>query len=186
MVVLLEIAGNLSTDFFILALQRFTARRGQPKTIWSDNGTNFVGANKELKTILSELNQSKISSTLINQKTAWKFNPPSSLWIGGSWVPVVKITKMCLTNITKDRPMTYEALATFLTEIVTLNSRPLTQASDDINDFNLLPLNHFILRKQPLYFSPDTIKDDHVTRGTRWKDVLETFHTGISINVTNT
>ena len=48
--------------------------------MWSDNGKNFIGANKELKTILSELNQSNISSTLINQKIAWKFNPPSCPW----------------------------------------------------------------------------------------------------------
>ena len=75
-VVHLEVAEDLSTDSFILGLQRFIARQGQPKTIWSDNGRNFVGANRELKTILSELNQSKISSTLINQKIAWKLNPP--------------------------------------------------------------------------------------------------------------
>ena len=68
--------------------------------------------------------------------------------------------------------MTYEALVTFLTEIeATLNSHPLTQISDDINDFNVLTPNHFIFGKQPLYFSPDTIKYNHVTSRTRWKAV---------------
>ena len=81
----LEVALALSTDSFILALRRFIARRSQPKTIWSDNGTNFVSVNKELKNILSELNQNKISSTLINQKIAWKFNPPSSPWRDECW-----------------------------------------------------------------------------------------------------
>ena len=53
-----------------------------------------------------------------------------------------------------------------------MHSRPLTQISNDINDFNILTLNHFfILGKQPLYFSPDTIKDDHVTSKTRLKAV---------------
>ena len=118
------------------------------ETKWSDNGTNFVGTNREFKTIFSELNQSKISSTLINEKIDWKFSPPSSLWMDGSWESIVKVTKSCLTNITKDRPMTCEALATFLTEIeATLNSRLLTQISHDINDFNILTLNHFILGK---------------------------------------
>ena len=119
---------------------------------------------------MSELNQSKISSTLINQKIAWKFKPPSSPWVGGSWESILKITKRCLTNITKDKAMTYETLVTFLTETeATLNSRPLTQISNDINDFNKLTPKHFILGKQPLYFSPNTIKDDHVTRRTCWK-----------------
>ncbi|XP_057292547.1 uncharacterized protein LOC130621256 [Hydractinia symbiolongicarpus] len=38
----IELAGDLSTDSFILALRRFISRRGNPKTITSDNGTNFV------------------------------------------------------------------------------------------------------------------------------------------------
>ena len=92
--------------------------------------------------------------------------------MGWSWESIVKITKRCLTNVSKDRPMTYEALVTFLTEIeATLNSRPLTQISDDINDFNVLTSNHFILGKQPLNFSPDTIKDGHVISKTRWEAV---------------
>ena len=52
-----------------------------------------------------------------------------------------------------------------------MSSRPLTQISDDINDLNVLTPNHFTLGKQPLYVSPDRIKDDNVTSRTRWKDV---------------
>ena len=55
----------------------------------------------------------------------------------------------------------------------TLNSHPLTQISGDLNDFNVLTPNHFNLGKQPLYFSPYTIKDDQVTNRTRWKAVQE-------------
>ena len=44
-----ESAKNLSTDAFILTLSRFISKRGNVQVIRSDNGTNFVGANKELK-----------------------------------------------------------------------------------------------------------------------------------------
>ena len=44
-----ESAKNLSTDAFILTLRRFISKRGNVQVIRSDNGTNFVGANKELK-----------------------------------------------------------------------------------------------------------------------------------------
>ena len=54
-----------------------------------------------------------------------------------------------------------------------MNSPPLTQISDDINNFNVLTPNHFILGKEPLYFSPDTIKDGHGTSRTCWKAVQE-------------
>ena len=85
---------------------------------------------------------------MINQKIVWKFNPPSSPCRGRSWESIVKITKRCLANITKDRPMAYQALVTFLAEMeIILNSRPLTQVSDDINDFNVLTPNQFILGK---------------------------------------
>ncbi|KAK3752530.1 hypothetical protein QZH41_005142 [Actinostola sp. cb2023] len=45
----IEIANSLETDSFIQALRRFIARRGPVRTIRSDNGTNFVGAQAELR-----------------------------------------------------------------------------------------------------------------------------------------
>ena len=43
----IELAGDLSTDSFLLALRRFISRRGYVKVMRSDNGTNFVGANNK-------------------------------------------------------------------------------------------------------------------------------------------
>ena len=47
----------MSTDSFIMALRKFISRRGYPLKTMSDNGTNIVGANNELKKCLKELNQ---------------------------------------------------------------------------------------------------------------------------------
>ena len=52
----LDLVGDLSTDRFLLALIRFMARRGKPKTIWTDNGTSFIGAKRELSILLKDLN----------------------------------------------------------------------------------------------------------------------------------
>ena len=48
---------DLTTEAFLAALTRFVARRGVPKTILSDNGTNFVGAKNELAGLFSLLHQ---------------------------------------------------------------------------------------------------------------------------------
>ncbi|GFX10150.1 integrase_H2C2 domain-containing protein [Trichonephila clavipes] len=48
----LEIVSSLSTECFMLSLRRFIARRTRPETIYTDNGTNFVGTNSELKSRL--------------------------------------------------------------------------------------------------------------------------------------
>ena len=74
----LDLVGDLSTDSFLLALIRFMARRGKPKTLWTDNGTNFIGAERELSILLKDLNKTKIENSLINKGVTWKFNPPSS------------------------------------------------------------------------------------------------------------
>ena len=44
----LEVVSDLSTDAFLAAFGRFVARRGRPSDVYSDCGTNFVGANKQL------------------------------------------------------------------------------------------------------------------------------------------
>ncbi|XP_033226851.1 uncharacterized protein LOC117179303 [Belonocnema kinseyi] len=56
----LELANSLSTDSMIMALRRMISRRGKPTRLFSDNGTNFVGANIELRRALEEFNQDEI------------------------------------------------------------------------------------------------------------------------------
>ena len=51
----LEVVSDLTTEAFIAALRRFIARRGCPALIWSNHGSNFVGAKSELKELQSFL-----------------------------------------------------------------------------------------------------------------------------------
>lgn len=61
----LEVAASLETDSFINALRRFIAQRGQALELRSDNGTNFTGAERELKRTIQDWNASKIEDTLL-------------------------------------------------------------------------------------------------------------------------
>ena len=72
----LELAGDLSTDSFMLSLRRFISRRGEVRIIRSDNGTNFVVAEKELKSCITNLDQKEINNLLTQRHIEWIFNPP--------------------------------------------------------------------------------------------------------------
>ena len=60
----IEMAYSLETTSCLQAIQRFINRRGRPQTITSDNGTNFVGADRELKRGIQRWNQSVIHKSL--------------------------------------------------------------------------------------------------------------------------
>ncbi|CAG7817993.1 unnamed protein product, partial [Allacma fusca] len=78
----LEVAPDLSTDAAINAIRRFIARRGAPEELWSDNGTNFRGADNELKRALSEIDGETIQRTFATKGITWRFNPPASPHMG--------------------------------------------------------------------------------------------------------
>ena len=61
-----------------MAFRRFVNRRGCPKFCYSDNGTNFVAGEKELRESLLKLNQEQIENQMSQRGIVWKFNSPSS------------------------------------------------------------------------------------------------------------
>ena len=142
----LELAGDLSTDSFIMALRRFRGRRGNPRTIRSDNGTNFVGANRELTEALKSLSEERITGELAQEGITWYFNPPSSPHMGGIFESMVKQVKRALKTVINDQVLPEETLRTVLVETeAILNSRPLTSVSDDPDDYEALTPNHFLI-----------------------------------------
>ena len=44
-----EIVPSMDASSCVMGVERFVSRRGTPAIIWSDNGTNFVGTEKELR-----------------------------------------------------------------------------------------------------------------------------------------
>jgi hypothetical protein len=60
----LDVARSLETDAFILVLIRFLNRRGHVKEIRSDNGTNFVGAERDVQDAIKQLDKTKLTSEL--------------------------------------------------------------------------------------------------------------------------
>ncbi|XP_023247411.1 uncharacterized protein LOC111643569 [Copidosoma floridanum] len=146
----IELVSDLSTDAFLAAFKRFISCRGSPAHVYSDNGTNFVGASsrlRELHALLdSERFKSQVSDFALAQKIEWHFNPPLSPHFGGLWEAAVKSCKHHLRRVVGDRLYTYEILSTFMYEIAAiLNSRPLCPISTDANDPIPLTPAHFLI-----------------------------------------
>ncbi|GFU74766.1 integrase catalytic domain-containing protein [Trichonephila clavipes] len=131
----LELVNALSSGAFLLALRRFIARRGRPRIIYCDNGTNFRGAFNDL----AKLDWHKISRETSTQKIVWKFIPPTAAWWGGWWERLVRIIKELLRRSLGKSILSYEELSTVICECEFLiNSRPLTYISE--NPQELIPL----------------------------------------------
>ena len=98
----LEVAPSLESDDFINVLERFVCRRGHPKLIRSDCGTNFKGATNELKKEIEKMDQMKIDESLRRKQIKWEFNPPESPHMGGVWERMVRSVKTSLHAILLD------------------------------------------------------------------------------------
>ena len=141
----LEVARSLETNFFMNRLRRFVARRGPPSDVYSDNGNNFVGADRELKRSLEDWNQSAIANFPSQKEIQWHFNPPASPHFGRIWERLVQWSKKALNFVLHGQVVTDEVLETAFAETGALvNSRPLTEVISGGSDLEALTLNHFL------------------------------------------
>ncbi|XP_064637849.1 uncharacterized protein LOC135494029 [Lineus longissimus] len=113
----LELADSLETDDFLLCLRNFIGRRGHPKEMFSDNETNFKGADAELVCCLQDLDQNKILGRLSPQGITWHFNPPSAPHFGGAWERLVQSVKTVLKATMKNTLVSDSVLRTALIEV---------------------------------------------------------------------
>ncbi|XP_045501456.1 uncharacterized protein LOC123698751 [Colias croceus] len=169
----IEAVSDLTSEGFLAAFKRFVARRGRCIQLWSDNGTNFVGASKELRNLFAiEKSQMPvdIASSLANNGTEWRFIPPHAPNFGGVWEAGIKSTKHHLRRVIGDSTLTYEELATVLVQIeACLNSRPLSVASSDSGDPNPLTPGHFLIG-EPLIMAPDNnFEYEKISNLRRWQ-----------------
>ena len=81
-------AYGLDVDCFLNALNRMINRRAVPKEMLSDNGTNFVDANKELCELICK--DPKVRSSIISKGIKWMFNPPYAPHFGGVFEIMIK------------------------------------------------------------------------------------------------
>lgn len=163
----IEVVEDLTSSSFIATLRRFISRRGKPTEIWSDNATNFVGAQRELAIYLKN-----IEGSSVDEGITWHFNPPSAPHFGGLWESAVKSAKHHLTRVLKNAKLTLIELQTLLCQIeACLNSRPLTPLSNDPNDLQALTPAHFLIGGPMLRHPEPDLSQEEPNGLRRWRFV---------------
>ncbi len=147
-------------------------RRGQVTHLTSDNGTNFIGAERELREAIAELDHQKIQHALLQSGLAWSFNPPAGSHHGGVWERLIRLAKRVLSSTLRLQTLDDEGFHTILCEVeAILNSRPITKASDDANDLEALTPNHILLLKSKPHLPPGLFCKDDLYVKRRWRQV---------------
>lgn len=145
----LELAESLSGEALVMSIENIVNRRGPPKVIRSDNGTNLVWAAKNHK-------------DKFGKKITWRFIPPAAPHQGGAWERLVGSVKKALSQMEIPQRLTDAQLQNFLIKAEALvNSRPLTEIPNHPDKPALTP-NHFLFGSSNGE-SDETIDDEQDT-----------------------
>ncbi|XP_030767500.1 uncharacterized protein LOC115891216 [Sitophilus oryzae] len=170
----LELVSDLTSECFIAALNRFTSRRGKPKNIYSDNGLNYVGANRELSQVYNFLNENAayLGNKLADENIFWHFIPANSPTFGGLWEAGIKSAKHHIKRVIGNTPLTFEEFGTFLVQIEgILNSRPLCPLTEDPEDCASLTPAHFLNGRTITSTPQHNLTDVAENRLSRWQHI---------------
>ncbi|KAK0139826.1 hypothetical protein N1851_023268 [Merluccius polli] len=135
----------MDVDAFLLALRRFIARRGRPKEMLSDCGTNFRGAERELREAFAAM-EPQLKEQLTEYQIDFKFNPPNAPHFGGVWEREVRSIKSGLQVAVGSQSVSEDVLYTALVEVEgILNSKPLGYVSADVADLDPITPNILLM-----------------------------------------
>ena len=142
----LEIATDCSTMQFLQVLRRFVSVRGQPAQIISDNGTQFVGAQRELREMISGWNENELKDFCAERGIQWKFITPGAPHQNGCAESLVKSVKIAIKKAIGEQELTPFELHTCFCEVANLmNDRPIGRKSNDPDDGSYLSPNDILL-----------------------------------------
>ena len=167
----IEVAHDLTSDSFIQAFTRFVSRRGAPREIFSDNGTNFRGAETEIKVALRRWNSDRIDASLRSRGIQWFFNPPLGSHAGGVWERRIRSIRKILRVLLGNQLVDDQTLLTFFAEVEKiLNDRPLFPPSSDPRDSEPLTPSKLLLLRPNVCCHPEEFPDADDQHGSKgWK-----------------
>lgn len=158
----LEILVGMDTMDIICAIKRFTARRGTPALILSDNAPQFHLVNGCLQELWKTFFEDNRSNTYFAENNiTWKFTPQNAPWMGGAYERLVQVTKNAFRRTYGEQSLTEREFNTSITEIEgVINSRPITYVDKELSTPLLSP-NHFLRVATPAIPIDISERDQH-------------------------
>lgn len=152
--VYLETVDDLTSSSFVSCFECFVARRGPCRKLYSDNGTSFVGAEKEIARAYKQWQEDGTVNSIAKKGTEWTFMTPAAPHQGGIYEAAVKSMKFHLKRVVGARMLEHRQFRNLLCNIeAVLNSRPLTPLTDDPEDVQALTPAHFF-GNGPIFVPP--------------------------------
>lgn len=153
----LDLVPNLSATAFLRSFKRFTARRGIPSLMVSDNAKTFKTASRFVQEVLES---PEVIQDFIRLQIKWKFNLERAPWWGGIFERMIKSAKRCIKKTVGKSSLTYDELLTVITEVeAVLNSRPISYVSMDDLEEPLTP-SHLLTGFRVLSLPDPPITED--------------------------
>ena len=138
----LEIVQDMTAQAFLRCFKQFTARRGFPIKVLSDNRLTFKVVDRMLSSIL---NHPTVKVHFKGMKVQLDFDLEKAPWWGGKFERVVRSVKTCLRKTIGRGRLTFDELHTAFTEVdMLVNLRPLSFISTENTEVPITP-SHLIV-----------------------------------------
>lgn len=141
---------DMTTSSVINALMEVKYWYPGLRKIFSDQGSNFKGADREIKEAIKAWDKNKLTNDLAMKGLEWHFGPAACGSAGGAWERLIGLCKRLIRSVIGTRNVDehdFKALLTGAAGI--MNKRPIVQASADMETLVLTP-QHFL---HPYLFS---------------------------------
>jgi hypothetical protein len=171
----IEVLDDLSTDAFINGLRAFIAIRGPIKQLRTDKGTNFVGADTELRKELDSMDANKVKQFLCEKRIDFVTNTAGASHMRGVWERCIRTARSVLVQLLKSHGGRVDTttLRTLMYEVMSVvNGRPLTTENLNDKDLTVITPNTLLTMKTDVVLPPPgKFVEVDVYARKRWKQV---------------
>lgn len=142
----IEAVFGYDTSNFLMALSSFASISGWPEKIYSDPGSQLVGAERELKKAWKKIDRKSLQRSSAQDGSAWVFGPADSPWHQAAVESLIKAAKRAMHFSVSNQRLSVPEFLTVCSEVsYLLNERPIGVKPSEDSIINILTPNSLLL-----------------------------------------